>query len=177
MEFSLSLPREAPMPERPIDRELRPATVQTGIWVDEHDWLHRLFKSPHNRSPRFRFPDLLGACVSMALRDAECQRRLVEYLVTRLTLRNPRTERRSCDIWAPQFELLMAVHRAPWNRFPNPMFELDHIATGCVAVAMTHPDAVALVLRQARLNLLERAAGSPASGRTSGLTPGRMPED
>ena len=108
----------------------------------------------------FRFPDLLGACVSLAFRDPPSQRRLVEYLVTQLTLRNPRTERRSCDIWAVQFELVMAAHRAPWNRFPNPMFELDQITTACVAVAMSLPDGDALVLGQARLNLRDRASRS-----------------
>ena len=77
--------------------------------------------------------------------------------MTQLTLRNPRTERRSCDIWAVQFELVMAAHRAPWNWFPNPMFELDHLTTACVAVAMTLPDGEAAVLRQARTNLLARS--------------------
>ena len=159
MQVALSLPREMSMPD-PIDRDVRPPTVQTGIWIEEHGWLHRLFKSPDNTSPKFRFPDLLGACVSLAFRDPPSQRRLVEYLVTQLTLRNPRTERRSCDIWAVQFELVMAAHRAPWNRFPNPMFELDQITTACVAVAMSLPDGDALVLGQARLNLRDRAARS-----------------
>ena len=80
--------------------------------------------------------------------------------MTQLTLRNPRTERRSCDIWAVQFELVMAAHRAPWNRFPNPMFELDQITTACVAVAMSLPDGHAQVLGQARLNLRDRASRS-----------------
>ncbi|HSM20938.1 MAG TPA: hypothetical protein VK876_01885 [Rubrivivax sp.] len=80
--------------------------------------------------------------------------------MTQLTLRNPRTERRNCGIWAAQFELVMAAHRAPWNRFPNPMFELDQITTACVAVTMFLPDGQALVLGQARLNLRDRAARS-----------------
>lgn len=159
MQFALSLPREMSMPD-PIDCAVRPPTVQTGIWIEEHGWLHRLFKSADNTSPKFRFPDLLGACVSLAFRDLQSQRHLVEYLVTQLTLRNPRTERRSCDIWAAQFELVLAVHRAPWNRFPNPMFELDQITTACVAVAMAHPDGDALVLRQARRNLRDRSTRS-----------------
>ena len=68
MEVALSLPREMSMPD-PIDRDLRTLTVQTGIWIEEHGWLHRLFKSPDNTSPKFRFPDLLGVCVSLAFRD------------------------------------------------------------------------------------------------------------
>jgi hypothetical protein len=157
MPIALLPPQEMSMPDQ-IDRVVLPATVQTGVWIEEHGWLHRLFKSPDNTSPKFRFPDLLGACVSLALHDAQSQRDLIDYLLTQLTLRNPRTERRSCDLWATQFDLVMAAHRAPWNRFPNPMFELDHITTGCVAVAMALPDADAAVLRQARLNLMDRVA-------------------
>jgi hypothetical protein len=159
MQSALSLPRETQMPD-PTDRESRAPTVQTGIWIEEHGWLHRLFKSQENTSPRFRFPDLLGACVSLALRDIPSQDRLIGYLATQLTLRNPRTERRSCEIWAAQFDLLMTAHRAPWNRFPNPMFELDQLTTACVAVAMSLPDGDAQVLGQARLNLRERTSRS-----------------
>jgi hypothetical protein len=134
--------------------EHRHPTVRAGVWLQEHDWLHRIFKSPENHSPRFRLPDLLSACVSLTV--SGMQRELVEYLHARLTLRDPRTECRSCDIWNAQFEQLMAAHRAAWNRFPNPMFELDHIATGCVAVVMTRTDGAARVLAQARCNFLAR---------------------
>ena len=141
----------------PIERDERRSTVQTHVWLEEHDWLHRVFKSSNNTSPKFRFPDLLSACVSMALADTDAQQRLVEFLVTRQTLRDPKCERRSCDIFPTQFDQVMEAHRAPWNRFPNPMFELDHITTGCVAVAMAMPDGEERVLRQARANLLARA--------------------
>lgn len=148
----------------PIDRDdSQQPTVQTGVWIDEHDWLHRIFKSAENRSPKFRLPDLLSACVSLAIGCKQEQRRLVEYLETRLTLRDPGTERRSCDIWCTQFEQLMQAHRAAWNRFPNPMFEIDHITTACVAIAMQRPDGPAQVLQQARQNLLERAQARRAT--------------
>ena len=159
MQFALSLPRETSMANQ-IDRDEHTSTVQTRVWVEEHGWLHRIFKSPDNTSPKFRFPDLLSACVSLAVASDDGQRRLVEYLVTQLTLRDPRTERRSCDIWSAQFDQLMEAHRAPWNRFPNPMFELDHLATACVALAMSLSDGEAVVLRQARVNLLARAKAS-----------------
>ena len=48
MQSALSLPRDKSMPD-PIDRDVRHATaqavqtVQTGIWIEEHGWLHRLF--------------------------------------------------------------------------------------------------------------------------------------
>jgi hypothetical protein len=159
MQFALSLPRETSMAYA-IDRDERYPTVQTRVWVDEHAWLHRIFKSPGNTSPKFRFPDLLSACVSLAMDRDDGQRQLVEYLVTQLTRRDPSTERRSCDIWSAQFDQLMQAHRAPWNRFPHPKFELDHLSTACVALAMSLPDGEAVVLHQARINLLARAKAS-----------------
>jgi len=140
----------------PIDPDGQQLTVQTGLWIEEHDWLFSVFKSPENHSPKFRLPDLLSACVSLAVGCEDGQRRLLDYLETRLTARDPGTRRRSCDIWRAQFEQVMQAHQAPWNRFPNPMFALDHITTACVAIAMSRPDGQADVLRQARLNLLER---------------------
>ena len=162
MHFALTVSRDLSM-ANPIDSDERHPTVQTRVWIEEHSWLHLLFKSPRNTSPKFRFPDLLSACVSLAMSSDDSRRRLIEYLVTQLTLRDPGTERRSCDIWPAQFDQLLQTHRAPWNRFPNPMFELDHLTTACVAVAMTLPDGEAAVLRQARTNLLARS-------RTSGPT-------
>ena len=157
----------------PIDRDEHRSTVQTRVWLAEHDWLHQIFRSPHNTSPRFRLPDLLSACVSMALADAAAQQQLVEIIVTRQARRDSRCERRSCDIFPTQFEQVMDAHRAPWNRFPHPMFELDHITTACVTAAMAWPDAEGRVLAQARANLLARTragAGANASASSSGLS-------
>lgn len=81
----------------PIDRDERRSTVQTRVWLEEHDWLHRIFKSSNNTSPKFRLPDLLSACASMALADTGDQQQLVEFMVTRQTLRDPKCERRSYD--------------------------------------------------------------------------------
>ena len=138
-------------------RDERLCTVQTRVWIEEHEWLYGVFKSARNTSPRFRLPDLLSGCVSLAITGDDDHERLAQFVQKRLTSRDPRTERRSCDIWRMQFEQLMRAHRAPWNRFPNPMFELDHLTTACVALAMALPDGATLVLRQARLNLLARA--------------------
>jgi len=33
-------------------------TIETRLWLDEHDWLHGLLHSNANVSPTFRFPDL-----------------------------------------------------------------------------------------------------------------------
>ena len=91
MQFAVSSPRQTPTPDS-IERVERPCTVQTGIWIEEHGWLHRLFKSPDNTSPRFRFPDLLGACVSLTLGNTQTHHRRVQYLATQLPLPDPRRE-------------------------------------------------------------------------------------
>ena len=172
MHSELSTPQVQSMPH-PIDRDEHRATVQTCVWLDEHDWLHRIFKSPHNTSPRFRLPDLLSACVSMALADSTTQQQMVEIILTRPTRPDAKCERRSCHIFPTQFEQVMDAHRAPWNRFPNPMFELDHITTACVTVVTAWPVADARVLAQARANLLARTRASASTGTgtcTSGLS-------
>lgn len=139
-------------------------TEQTRLWVQEHCWLHDLFKSPLNTFPKFRFPDLLGACVSLALSTPQTQRLLVSFLATELALRTPKGEFRSCDIWSAQFDQLMSARGAPWNRFPNPMFELEHIASACVAVASRQPFGPQAVLDRARENFVQRSrAQHPAN--------------
>lgn len=145
-----------------IDHELPSPTVQTRVWLDEHEWLGSLYKSRRNSSPRFRMGDLLSACVSLALVTDAVEQSLVEYLVNGLTRRDPQSERRSCDLWAAQYDLLLVAHRASWNRSPNPMFEIDQLTTGCVALVMRRSDSEAAVLRQARANLRARAV-RPAS--------------
>ena len=147
----------------PIARDERPSTVRTSVWIEEHDWLHRLYKSSTNTSPKFRIPDLLSACVALALLQPENQRLVVEYLTTRHALRDPRCPGRSCEIFPAQFEQVLDAHRAAWNRFPNPMFEIEHILTGCVAVAMSMSNGGELVLRQARDNLIARSKATGAS--------------
>ncbi|MDP3614274.1 MAG: hypothetical protein Q8R98_20730, partial [Rubrivivax sp.] len=70
----------------------------------------------------------------------------------------PKAPRRSCHVWRRQFDELLREHRAAWNSHPNPKFELDAIATGCVAVVRAEHDPVRRVLTQARLNCAARAA-------------------
>lgn len=149
--------------EHPIARDERASTVRTSVWTEEHDWLHQLYKSPNNTSPKFRIPDLLSACVALVLSQPENQRLLVEYLTTRHALRDPRCPGRSCEIFPAQFEQVLDAHRAVWNRFPNPMFEIEHILTGCVAVTMSLSSGGELVLRQARDNLIARSKATGAS--------------
>lgn len=133
------------------------STVSTSVWIEEHEALHRLFKSPGNSSPKFRFPDLLSACVSLVLGEADGQRQLIAYLTSRHLQRHPKTRRRSCQIFQAQFDQAMSAHRADWNRFPNPCFDLDQILTGCVLVALEAENGASRVLQRARDNLQARS--------------------
>lgn len=147
---------------KPIDHVDQLATVQTRVWLQEHEWLHEIFRSSRNTAPRFRLSDLLSACISIALASREAERQLVAYLDEQLTLRDPRTQRRTCNVFKVQFDQLLNAHRASWNREPHPMFDLDHVATACVAVVHLQDDAINKVLAQARVNFIER---SPVDGR------------
>ena len=140
----------------PIVPQERPATIETHVWEQEHAWLHSVFKSPRNTLPKFRFPDLLAACISLVVGAADAHLRMVEFMVTELTARDPSSKRRNCDVWVSQFDQLMDFHRGPLNRFPNPKFDLDHIATACVALAQQHPFGEAAVLTEARRNFRAR---------------------
>ncbi len=75
-----------------------------------------------------------------------------------LRARDPKSPRRTCHVWRRQFDELLREHRASWNSHPNPKFDLDAIATGCVAVVRAEHDPIRRVLTQARLNCAARAA-------------------
>ncbi|MBX9794755.1 MAG: hypothetical protein K2Y02_10705 [Burkholderiaceae bacterium] len=135
----------------------QPAIVMTRVWLPEHEWLHSVFSCSENQSPTFRFPDLLSACVALVLGDSEATSRLRRFLITELSIRDPKSPRRTCHLWQRQFDDLLREHRAPWNSHPNPKFDLDAIATGCVAVVRSGVDPVSRTLRQARLNVAARA--------------------
>lgn len=132
--------------------------IETRLWLEEHDWLYRLLRSEDNVSPTFRFPDLISACVSLVFLHDDAPARIFDFLGTQLVLRPPLTPRRRESMWRPQYELLLAVQRSPANRHPNPKFQLDQLTTACVALCQAHESDGSLVLRQARLNMAERAA-------------------
>ncbi len=135
----------------------QPGTIETRLWLEEHEWLYDLLRSDSNVSPTFRFPDLISACVSLVFLHADASTRIFDFLGTQLVLRPPLTPRRRESMWLPQFELLLAVQRSPANRHPNPKFQLDQLTTACVALCRQFGDADGLVLRQARLNMADRA--------------------
>ena len=138
-------------------------TVETRLFLDEHEWLYGLLRRDDNTSHTFRFPDLISACVSLVFLHDDAPARIFDFLGTQLVLRPPLTPRRRESMWRPQYELLLAVQRSPANRHPNPKFQLDQLTTACVALCRQHEGADTLVLRQARLNMADRAArGRPS---------------
>jgi hypothetical protein len=146
-----------------LDQCRRPDNFTTQVALPEHDWIHGVMMLSINTAPRYRMPDLLGACVSLVLSESERQQMLVAFMATEFVRRNRSIPLRSCELWPLQAEQLKAAQRAPWNRFPNPMFGIEHVMTGCVAVVRLLPDAQNLVLEQARDNFLARTAPTQAS--------------
>ncbi len=132
-------------------------TIETRLWLQEHQWLQSVLHSGANAAPTFRMPDLVSACVSLVFLHEGAPERIFSVLASDLVLRPPLTPRRRESLWRAQYELLLAVQRSPANRHPNPRFQLDHLTTACVALCQAMPGAESLVLRQSRLNMAERA--------------------
>ena len=137
-----------------------PDTIETRLWLEEHEWLYGLLRSDDNVSPTFRLPDLISACVSLVFLHPDPPTRIFDFLGTQLVLRAPDTPRRRESMWRQQYELLLAVQRSAANRHPNPKFQLDQLTTACVALCRQFDEPDAIVLRQARLNIAERSAKS-----------------
>lgn len=133
-------------------------TIETRLWLEEHDWLYALLKSEDNVSPTFRFPDLISACVALIFANDRASERIFDFLGTKLVLRSPKSPRRRESMWMPQYDLLLMLQRSPANRHPNPKFQLDQLTTACVALARETDATGGNVLRQARVNMANRAA-------------------
>jgi len=131
--------------------------VETRLWIEEHTWLYGVLKSPSNQAPTFRFPDLISACVTATLTPPEGYCALFAYLGTQLVLRDPDTARRREAMWRPQCEQLQALQRSPANQHPNPKFQLDQLTTAAVALCREADPSGTLVLKYARLNMVQRA--------------------
>ncbi len=141
----------APLEADPLD------TIETRLWLEEHDWLYDLLKSDHNVAPSFRFPDLISACVSVVFVCDDASSRIFAFLGTELVFRPSATARRRESMWRAQYELLLALQRSPANRHPNPKFQLDQLTTACVALSRNADASGDAVLRQARMNMAQRA--------------------
>lgn len=142
---------------RPIRARLQEDTIDTYVWSDEYDFLSCLYASAANTSPRFRFPDLISACVSLVFREDDAAQTLFDYLRSELVLRNPAPTRRREAMWKAQYNLLLGLQRSRANKHPYPQFQLDQFTTACVALVRLAGDAQRQVFDQARKNTAERA--------------------
>ena len=153
---ALPTARQDPAPHGAPEAE-HPDTIETRLWLEEHEWLYGLLRSSDNVSPTFRFPDLISACVSLVFAQGDAPGRIFDFLGSQLVLRTPSTPRRRESMWRQQYDLLLAVQRSPANRHPHPKFQLDQLTTACVALCRQLERADTLVLQQARLNMADRS--------------------
>jgi hypothetical protein len=144
-------------------------TVETLLWLGEHDWLYGLLRSEHNVAPRFRMPDLISACVSQLFAKDDASQQLFGYLGADLILREPGTVRRREVMWRLQFLQLQTLQLSAINRYPNPQFQLDQLTTGCVALARIEDETGACTLRHARINIARRSEIAKALCRPDAL--------
>ncbi len=168
---------------RPTSTDI-PDVIETYLWVDEHDWLKALHRSPANNSPQFRVPDLLGACISIVFGDDDPSGRIFGYLSRELILRDPQTPRRQERMWREHFALLQGqermwrehfallqgLQRSPANRYPHPSFPMDQLTTACVAIVMADAVTDARILDQARLNTAARTGRAPRAIKQGGAS-------
>lgn len=162
MDHALSS-RDEPIQHRPANPQAPADTiVEARLWLEEYAWLYSILKSAANVCPTFRFPDLISAAVSLSLANSADQQEVFRFLGTQLVLRPPTTARRRESTWRAQYEQLRELQRSPANRHPNPNFQLDQLTTACVAQARRIDESGARLLRQARLNMAERASGASA---------------
>lgn len=135
-------------------------TVETLVWINEHEWLYELLRSERNVAPKFRMPDLISACVSQMFAKGDASHRLFAYLGAELILREPSTVRRREVMWRSQYAQLQALQMSAANRYPNPQFQLDQLTTGSVALARRDDPTGACTLRHARINIARRSASA-----------------
>ncbi len=154
---------------RPTPTEM-PDVIETYLWVEEHEWLKALYRSPANNSPQFRVPDLLGACISIVFDGDDPSGRVFGYLGKELIRRDPRTARRQERMWREHFALLHDLQRSPANRYPHPSFALDQLTTACVAIVKADDVEDARILEQARRNMAARTGRTPRAAKQGGAS-------
>lgn len=150
----------------PIEHQRIEDTIGTRVWIDEYDFLHSLYDCADNCSPKFRFPDLISACVSLVFQESKPAELIFSYLHTEMVLRDPGSTRRQAEMWKPQYNLLLALQRSPANCHPNPQFKLDQFTTACIALVVSSGEAKRRIFEQARKNTAERANRKEVSALT-----------
>ena len=159
---AMSIPEESGV-VAPTQRASDVDTVGTLLDLAEWEFLHGLYHSGENASPKFAIPDLVSACVSLVFSEPVDAKQIVfEFVRTDFTLRSRAVKPRRCsiDIWRPQYEVLRSLQVSGDNRYPNPKFDLGDFTTACVALVMGCADAQAKILDQARKNSVNRARES-----------------
>jgi len=131
--------------------------VEIQLWVEEHDWLFTLFKSAQNTAPKFHFPDLVSACVSLTCANADASERIFGFMGAQLVLRPAHESRRHVSMWGAQYLQLQALQRSKANRHPYPRFQLDQLTAACVALSRQADCMGASVLQHARINMATRS--------------------
>src|SRR5262245_54995865 len=121
-------------PAAPVETKRQEDTVDTYVWAHEYHFLRSLYDSADNTSPKFRFPDLISACVSLNFGNDRAAERIFDYLRSVLVLCNPNTTRRRAAMWKAQYSLLQGLQRSAANKHPYPQFQLDQFTTACVAL-------------------------------------------
>src|SRR6266404_5203970 len=101
---------------RPVEAKRLGDTIDTYVWADEYEFLRSLYDSADNTSPKFRFPDLISACVSLVFHDDNAAERIFDYLRSELVLRNPDMTRRHEAMWKAQYNLLLNLQRSRANK-------------------------------------------------------------
>lgn len=156
LQMMMTTPTSYPMAS-PIAAKRNEETIGTRVWIEEYTFLQSLYNSADNCSPKFRLPDLISACVSLAFLEPDPAKRIFTYLHTELVLRDPDSPRRQEEMWKPQYKLLLELQRSPANGHPNPQFKLDHFTTACISLVRAGEDAKRRIFEQARRNTAERA--------------------
>ncbi len=105
-----------------LDAE-HPDTIETRLWLEEHEWLYGLLRSEDNVSPTFRFPDLISACVSLVFLHDDAATRIFDFLGTQLVLRSPPLCRQfgGADTLVLRQARLNMADRAARCRLPRPV--------------------------------------------------------
>ena len=152
----IAMPNSSPERHASEDAADTSDVVETRLWLEEHNWLYALLRSESNVAPTFRIPDLLSACVALVFSSDDAAERIFGFLGTALVMRSPTTPRRRESLWRVQFELLHELQCSAANRHPNPKFQLDQLTTACVALCQQEDASGAIVLVQARRNMVER---------------------
>lgn len=132
--------------------------IKTKLYRNEFEYLLVLYKDPLNTEPRFAFPDLISACVSIVFAQSRPCERLIDYVRSHYVLRAGarRNDSRTEGVWSEQYELLRAVQTSPGNRYPNPQFSLGDFTSACVGIVAGESDPIRRILEQARINYARR---------------------